>query len=295
MDIRQIFSFPKRNKLLAILLIAFLVKQLLMIAVFPIFQGPDETIHYSRIQKLANSQPNTSVSAPKNDYTYSEEIDKTMEKVGADKIARHSSVTQDFSEGQIGPNESEIKNSQWSRSAKTPSLKNKILDYYSINAVIEKMFSGSDIIQRFFSVRIFSAILGTMSLLFIFLAFVKTGLNDKMSFFLSTLIAFQPMFSQASAIVNYDILLIFSFVLFTYGAVWSLKNGPNWKNILAMIVAITLGILTKAPSIALVPVFLGLLIYFLVRKMKRRALTIFIIAGSLILALTIFIFANMGH
>ena len=82
--------------------------------------------------------------------------------------------------------------------------------YYFIPSVIEKSFSKSDIFVRFFGIRIFSAFLGLLIILLAYFTVRKIGFDKQISILFSIIIAFQPMFSQASAIINYDIMLIFT-------------------------------------------------------------------------------------
>ena len=288
MAFRQIFLSLKKSKLLLLLLTVFFLKQLFMVAIFPIFQGPDEPIHYSRIQQFANpktqdeSIPSENMSTDKNPK-YSEEIFKTHEMTGAEKISFHSTSTQAFSDGINGPNEEEIKNNNWRRLAKSKYTKEgKIIDYYSLNSNIEKILSGKDIFSRFFDLRVFSVILGFLSVLFIFFS-VRKIFDDKISFLFSIIVAFQPMFSQTSAIINYDIAVVFSFSLFIYGAVWALKDNINWKNMLIMIFATIVGILTKAPAIVLPLVFYILIAYFTKKHFKVDNKKFFIYFGIITL------------
>lgn len=291
MTFRQIFLSLKKSKLLLLLLIVFFLKQLFIVAIFPIFQGPDETIHYSRIQYLAEPKEKTwemkmhEKTKGKNDistFNYSEELINTAELSEFDKIAFHSSSTNIFSNSSQGLNEKTIKESDWKKYIENSgvNLKKETIAYYFIPSLIEKLFSGSDIFTRFFLERIFSAILGILIILLTYFSARKIGFDEKISIMLSTLIAFQPMFSQSSAIINYDIMLIFVFSLFAYGAVSSVKEEICWKNSLIMVVAIILGLLTKMPSIILIIISFFLFVYFLQKKLKiERTKSVF---GSII-------------
>ncbi len=67
----------------------------------------------------------------------------------------------------------------------------------------------------------------------------------------ASLIAFQPMFLATSAIVNIDILLIFAFSLFFYGAVTWLTAGPTLSSVVLLLSATSIGIFAKGPGIVL--------------------------------------------
>lgn len=294
MTFRQIFSSLKSHKLLLILLFVFLVKQLLMVAVFPIFQAPDEPAHYSTIQYKAeskkdvlplitqyeNRQKTASNNAMLSTYDFSEEILNTMALTETNKVAFHSSKTQIFANGSSdGQFENEIKNNNWGRYIpyKKPAIVAGVPGYYFLPTIIEKYLAQSDIFTRFFTERIFSVILGLFIVLFVYLSARKIGWDEKISFLLATLVAFQPMFSQSAAIINYDILLIFTFAFFAYGAISSLRDGLNWKNGLIMLLSAALGILTKSPAVVLWAALVILAIYF-ARKHFKVSNRVFILS-----------------
>ena len=292
MAFRQIFSSLKVSKLLLLLLAVFFVKQLLFVAIFPIFQGPDEPAHYSTVQyyaetkaekELINNQQ-TKISISKG-FDFSEELAKTKELTEAEKISFHSSATQSFSDTSNGQAEEEIKNSRWKRyiEEKNPSIVGGVPGYFFIPSLIEKSLSNFDIFIRFFSIRLFSVILGLLIILLSYLSARKIGLDEKISLLLSAIIAFQPMFSQSSAIINYDIMLFFTFTLFIFGAVWSLKDGLNWKSGLIMFSATALGLITKAPAIVLALTLFVLIIYFFKKYLKIR--NDYFITGTIITTL----------
>lgn len=299
---RQILLFIKKDKLLIFLLAAFFIKQLLFVAVFPIFQGPDEPAHYSTIQHKAESKDVAAfITKQKNirnrdenntmtsTFDFSEEILNTMNLAETNKIAFHSSTTQTFANNSSnGQFEKEIKNNNWDRYIpyKHPSIIYGVPGYYFLPTIIEKSLAESDIFTRFFIERIFSAILGIFILLFIYLSAKKIGLDEKISFLATTLVAFQPMFSQSAAIVNYDVLLIFAFSLFTFGAVLSLRDGINWKNGLVMFFSAIVGILTKFPAVVLWIIMIILAVYF-ARKHFRVSNRIFILSALNLFLLTL--------
>jgi hypothetical protein len=295
MVLRQIFSFFKKNKLLLLLLTVFFIKQIVFVAILPIFQGPDEPLHYSRIQHLAESEKNI---PEKNEienkkikdardistFNFSEELINTAEFVETDQITFHSSKTGTFSNTSDGPHEKTIKNSEWKRYVENSdiSLKKETITYYFSSSLIEKSLSQKNIFIRFYAIRIFSAILGLLSVFFIFLAARKI-FDEKISFILSALVVFQPMFSQTAGIINYDILLVLVFSAFTYGFVFALKDGINWKNSLILLLSTVLGIATKAPGIVLVLMLFSLAVYFAKKHFQLR--TGIFIAGIIVTAL----------
>lgn len=294
MIFRQIFSSLKSHKLLLILLFVFLVKQLLFVAILPIFQGPDEPAHYSTIQyyaetkaekELVNNQQ-TKISTSEG-FDFSEELAKTKDLTEAEKISFHSSATQSFSNTSNGQAEEEIKNSHWKKyiEKNKPSIVSGVPGYYFIPSLIEKALSNFSIFTRFFSIRLFSIVLGLLIILLSYLSARKIGFDEKISLLLATIIAFQPMFSQSSAIINYDVMLFFAFTLFIFGVVWSLEDGLNWKNSTIMLFATALGLITKAPAVVLALMLFVLAIYFSKKYFKIR--TAYFIGGTIIATLVV--------
>lgn len=275
---KQILPTLKKRKFLAILLVIFFFKQLLWIAIFPIFQGPDETVHYATIQNQAYPM-SLDESRQFREYIlkkdtnniskHSEEITAVFELTEAGKISFNSDTTQIFTNNPDGQNENKIRNNDWKR-IRGITVIEKLPGYYFIPSIIEKIFFKDNILTRFFIERIFSSILGLLIILFSYLTAKRVGFNEKISLLFSTIITFQPMFSQSSAIINYDVMLIFSFALFIYGAIWSLRDGLNWLNSLIMLLSAYLGIITKAPAIVLWLTLLSLTVYFARKKLKIR-------------------------
>lgn len=283
MAFRQIFLSLKKSKLLLLLLAVFFVKQLFMVAVFPMFQGPDEPVHYATIQDAANPISQARYKEllrekGNNIPKYSQEATNTYNLVESEKIFFHPDSTQIFASGVNGSNEKEIKNNHLEKT-RGKNLVSSFPGYYLIPTLIEKTLSGNDIFTRFFGVRIFSAILGLLIILLSYLSVRKIGFNEKISLLFSSIIAFQPMFSQTSAIINYDIMLIFSFSLFIYGAIWSLKDNINWKNTFVVIFAISIGMLTKAPAVVLSLAFYILIAYFIKKRFEIDNKKFFIYFG----------------
>lgn len=310
MAFRQIFLSLKKSKLLLLLLAVFFVKQLFMVAIFPMFQGPDEPVHYATIQNSANrlldiSQKKASnvISTEdmadknndkKNYPKYSEEISNVYNLVGVSRVSFHSRSTQIFSSGMNGKNEDEVKNNNWKKGGGKDIVAD-LPGYYFFPSCIEKILSKCNIFIRFFGTRIFSIFLGILIILFSYLSAKKIGFDDNISILLTALIGFQPIFSQSAAITNYDIMLVFAFSLFIFGSIWILKNGLNWKNISLLIFSIFLGIFTKAPAIVLPIVFYFLMAYFIKNhyKINTKKIVIGFIVTTLFLILSVkFLFPN---
>lgn len=284
MPFQQLSLLKSEKFILSLILLVFFLKGVFWAAVFPIFQGPDEQIHYATSQFMA--EPNIKDWGIKNStlrnkigdtetYNFSEEIKKTAAIVRFDEIRWKNHNKPYFSDSLDGEKEAEIKDSTWQRRIETypPDVTTTNFNsYYLFPSAIEKIFSAADIFTRFFIDRIFSVILGTGIILLSFLTFKKIGFPLKISLLGAAIIAFQPMFSFMSAVISYDIMLFFCFSLFMLGAVSVLKDGPNRKNSSITILAVVLGIFTKGPAIILIIASYPLLVYAIYRKLASRKL-----------------------
>lgn len=265
--------------LISLLLTAFFLKGVFLATLFPIFTGQDEARHYNSVQFI--NEP-TNKEWGKNDkkaevnrdtfsdYNFSEEILNTGTAAGIDDIRSGLSNTTDFSDTSEGKNEREILERKWRpyNLFEHPDVVRGSL-YHTLTAKIEAALAEENILVRFYSIRIFSVLLGTLTVLFAFLIARTLEFDRLTSTLFAALVAFQPKFSMYTTNINYDALLIPLFFLFTWGGVLSLRDGPNWKNISLMIFATAIGIFTKGTAVTLFVVFLGLIGFHLFKKAKN--------------------------
>jgi len=220
------------------------------------------------------------------DYNFSEEIREAGAAADFDLFRHALYDTSAFSDstGYSGKNETTIDSLSWKKynELSPPDTAGKSL-YHQLASLIEKSLDGSNILVRFFSVRIFSVLLGTLAVLLAYLIMRTIGFLPRESLILTAIVAFQPKLSMYTTNINYDALLIPIFSLFTWGAVSSLKKGLDWKNVSLMIISITLGMLTKGTAIVLLAVFLGLVGFHLYQKIKHRNKFLLVLALPLLL------------
>ncbi|MFA6184014.1 MAG: phospholipid carrier-dependent glycosyltransferase [Parcubacteria group bacterium] len=265
---------------ISLLLLVFLLKGFLFVTILPIFQGPDEPIHYATIQYFAEpKEKNWDIQKidkedffpdgdNTNTYHYSQEIKKTAEISQFDEIKFHGTNTSLFLSGSDGAIEQTLPQASWKKyiDSYPPSIVGGPSLYYLVTSQIEKFFSSSDILVRFFSIRIFSVFLGILTVLLAYLTTLKAGFTQKQALVISTIIAFQPMFTQTAAIINYDIPLIFAFSLFTYATVALLRHGFQWKYFCFLFLGALVGILVKGTGLILPVLIFPILIYLIYQK-----------------------------
>ncbi len=265
--------------LLYLLLAAFFLKGVFVATLFPMFTGQDEARHYNSVQYIneptdKNWEKNdrrTSVNRDVfSDYNFSEEILNAGTASGINDIRSGLYNTADFSDTSEGKREQDILEQKWRpyNLFKYPDAVRGSL-YHTLAAPIEKALAGENILIRFYSIRIFSVFLGTIAVLLAFCIARAIGFSSFIATLFAALVAFQPKFSMYMTNINYDTLLIPLFFLFTWGAVLSLRDGLNWKNVSIMITAIALGVFTKGTAVILFVVFLGLVGFHLFKKAKN--------------------------
>lgn len=309
--------YKKPIFILVLILAVFFLKGVFLAELFPIFTGQDEARHYNSMQyanepKSFEQEKIARLHIAKketlDEYNFSQEIIEAGKAADFDIFRHQLYNTVNFSDSFQGHNETEINSMPWKPinyynppdTAGTKDL------YHILGSKIEKFLSNSDILVRFFANRIFSVLLGTISILLAYFIVKNIGFRNKESLLITAIIAFQPKFAMYFTNINYDVLLIPLFFLFTLGGVLSLKNGPNWKNSLLMLISVILGILTKPTGLVLL-IMLGLIVVWHIRNKfkerinpKKMALTIIgiiIITVAIInvkFKLTSFFFANQS-
>lgn len=265
---------------ISLLLLVFLLKGLLFVAILPIFQGPDEAIHYATIQHLAEprekdwpiekiDERDFIVDGNNTDtYHYSQEIREVAKLARFDEVKFHDMNVSNFLPGSQGVIENALTQTTWKRyiDVYPPSVVGGPALYYLATAPIEKYLASSDILMRFFSIRLFSALLGMLTVLLSYLTFLKIGFKYKQSLIIATIIAFQPILTQTAAIINYDIPLIFAFSLFTYAGVSLVKDGFGWKNFLLLFLGAIIGASVKGTGFVLPGLIFPIAIYLIYQK-----------------------------
>lgn len=270
-------NHAKSLLLLGVFFVLFLVFGLWQILLIPLFQGPDEQVHYATVQYWAELPENDwlirkdTTPSSGNDirtWHFSEEIRETAYRAEFDDIKWQSENTTSFSPNSLfGPKEHEIIENDWRRyidarpihASGTQSL------YYFFASKIEFFLSEYSIVDRFFSVRALSLCIGILTIILAYASARKLGWGLGAAIAFSSLVAFQPMFLATSSIINIDILLIFSFSFFFFGALHWLSN-PNLLSAFIMITAAGIGIFTKGPGIILA----GLLALLLLTTFYQR-------------------------
>lgn len=264
--------YKKASFILSFILAVFFLKGLVLVALIPMFQAPDELTHYFRTQYNSRQEKNKPVPeivlADGTATQYSEELANTEALVQSQAIAGKAKTQSVDSQSIYGNGEREIMKNQWKhytniyprRAPDYPTL------YYKMTAAIEDILSSSNIFIRFYFIRIFSILLGMLIVFLAYLTSRNVGFSKIDALLATAIISFQPMLSATAAVINPDILLILCFTLFLYSGTALLRKGFNYPDVFWLLVAVATGIFTKGPGIALTFLAYLLLAYLLYVK-----------------------------
>ncbi len=215
-------------------------------------------------------------------YNFSQEIQKAAIATDTDVLRGEIFNTINFSNSDIGLNESEINAHAWKpyNYYLEPDIAGRTSLYHKIASQIEKLFASQDILVRFYLLRIFSVLLGTLAILLTFLIAKTIGFSSKHALIMTAIVSFQPKISMYFTNINYDALLMPAFFLFTWAGVLILKKGINWKNLLLLFVSIFVAIQTKPTGFILFVPLTGLIAHLTYEKAKNLSKKVRIIALS---------------
>ncbi len=290
--------------LLALLLVVFFSKGVFLTVIQPIFTGQDEARHYNSIQLIITPSPippeESRLPIERQDkddlstYRFSEEIRETARATNNHLLRADDFNTMRFSDTSVGLQESRVDAKPWPTNNlyyPPDAVRSSIL-YHQLASVIEQVFSDESIFTRFYLIRIFSALLGTLAILLAYLTARTIGFSSTTSLITTALIVFQPKFSLYSSQINYDTLLIPLFFLFTYATARVVRDGFTPTNLILLVGTIVPAILTKATGSLLSVVLLALILswaYPRFTKLHSRrlragliGLLLFVSLGSLV-------------
>jgi hypothetical protein len=251
-----------KNKLgLGLLLLLCAFKGTVWATTFPLFQAPDEQAHFSYVQYwIENGE--LPQNAESKEYGVSEELEKTLENLEFEKIQFNPLYQSNFEEGSLyGPNELEILESNWgSRSNQRYLAYNYPPLYYAFLYPAYSLFEGN-ILAQVMAMRFTSVLLSLITIGLIYgaaLAFLK---NEWWALGATSLVAFHPMFSYFSAIINNDVTLNLAYAGFFYSGLKVLgkKGVMTLKQGVILLGWTLLGIFSKTQGFGLIPLFVLLI------------------------------------
>jgi 4-amino-4-deoxy-L-arabinose transferase-like glycosyltransferase len=243
----------------------------------PLYQGPDEQVHYATIQYRAEPKEKTwpienitNHHADGNDistFHFSEEVIQLGKLSNFDDIKWQGANTSHFTTGTLGPLEADLRTNTYKHliDVYPQNTSSNASFYYWISSSLEQFFYTSNVIERFFVLRLFSFFL-YLGTLFIIYRIAKKVFDTYLHQILFTLlVGLQPMLLATGTIVNIDIALIFGTTLFFWSTL-RLIEKPSPSNHLLTLISLAIAFLGKAPGIAFVPVVIAIYLYLLQGK-----------------------------
>ena len=301
MNLRQI---PTLRIISDLIFSIFLLKGVFLSLLVPIFQNPDEQIHYGTIQYRAEPREKDweireigrrdLASSDISTYGLSEEVIRSAQSVQFDEIKFEKQNVQNFSQS----TEDEILRNDWKHHVDTypTSASGTKSVYYGIAAWLERLLSDESIFTRIFTMRLLGVLFGLGTVILAYLTAKKIGFPEGLSLLFTTIIAFQPMLSITGAQVNIDIALIFAFSLFFYASISFMKD-TDWRHALLAVFAAILGLFSKGPGIVLVVLLYPLSVWFAHRKLRLpgKRFTILLVITTLLLASTLLLIVPRNY
>ena len=247
----------------------------LFVFILPIYQGPDEPIHYGTVQYKAEPQEKTWPIQERKiihsgqdirEFNLSEETVLGGKLNQFDELKWQEENTQNFSlHTTTHPDEQTFNQTQLKRYIDTypHNASGTKSVYYTLASLIEKNVPELTFNERFFLTRFFSLALylGIVVLTYLVTYNLFTSFLQRALFTL--LVGLEPMLLATGTIVNIDIALVFSFTLFFLTSIRVLTK-PNFINHAFLLLSFILAFYSKGPAICLAPV-MGV-IYLLLLK-----------------------------
>jgi hypothetical protein len=243
MDTVQRVLRKKSTLIVLFIAVLFVVKGLFLASIIPAFQGPDEPTHYAAIE-------NFGIINESERYPNKRAIGHILDKLQFDEIAWQKENTQNFDsivEIDDVTAESAVRNEGIISIGPATSIS------YAVGSFFVSRMTDEPISARIFFARLSSVLFGVATVILAFFITRKLGFSDDHSIFISILIAFQPMFSFMTAVINPDASLILGFSIFLYGAAAIFVDGLKFKNVSILLAGALFAAASKGPGIILIP------------------------------------------
>jgi hypothetical protein len=220
---------PRVRLILALIVLATILRAVVWIGVLPAWQGPDEGAHYAYVERLANwSYPN--VDDP-NDHASAALTSSWAHTGYADFLQRNSNrpLTPTLRRAlpPEPPNLSQDAPGAAYESGYPPL-------YYALLVPFYRLPGLDTATSRLYAVRFGSALLGGLLVLITFFLVRELVRDDVLALAGAALVGLPPMISQASAITNPDIGLAVAGTALALAALRAAIRGFTWRRIAAV-------------------------------------------------------------
>ena len=285
-----------RKRILFLIFVTVFLKELVWIAVVPLWHFPDEQAHFGQAAYIAEKGSQVPYP-PENDLTeeiliYEKTLGTKRDKFGNNKFTFHPQYRIDYSGHETGIFEESLKNLSSNKEYRQMSIHEASRYpplYYFLISLNYRLFYGRDLIIRVFVARLFQLIfyMGVVLLAYLTAKNIFESVLQQTTAVM--LVAFHPMFSFVSAGINSDNAGNLIFSVFTYISVITLKKGINLKRLIALILTLILSGNIKPQFIVILPlIFVLLIIAFLIKKRQNS-----INPGRILFTAVVFIISIM--
>jgi hypothetical protein len=285
------------KRLLYLILITTVLKELVWAAVIPLWHFPDEQSHVGQVAYLAEigkAVPNDSSKNLTDEILQSEILLGTeRDQFGINRFTYHPDYHIRYSISERGPYEEIIDSF-----AKRPDLRKMVKQesskypsfYYAYAANFYLLFSSSSLIMRVFIMRCMQIIffVGTVYIAYL-IGRVLFGGKSIYAASIPILVSFQPMFSFVGAGVNSDNAGNFIFSFYTYMLCVAIKRKFSALPIFLLAFTMVITMYFKPQFIIVIPMTLLVLIYgwrsilFNRSHLKQHSLVALILLGLLLI------------
>ncbi|MDX1416336.1 MAG: glycosyltransferase family 39 protein [Candidatus Promineifilaceae bacterium] len=270
--VKHLVQFWQEWLLIALLLLIMLLKGILWSLALPLWQGPDEEDHYNVIQFIGELG-----RLPDREDTYLiDEVALSRQLADVGRLPYAPEQRQVFSTGPSGPGEESFSTippaMRSSFELQAVGKLNKATPlYYMIAAVPYRLFQSGDLLTRMQVQRIFALI---MSCGIVVVAYLTAKLlfptDAMMRLTIPTLVAFQPMISQMTAVVSVDGFYFLCYSLLILISIMAIRDRFDWRYGLALGIIFSIGFLTKPTLSGFAPLIAIMVLYDFWRGKGRR-------------------------
>lgn len=234
-----------KNKWLAWLLAAVLIKGLVWLWLIPIFQVPDEPSHFSIVAFMAENHrrahPRREVVTPAAVMKTAEAVNFNWQIIHPVWLGYDSNWRQQLT-ALTAADQLAVEPNSYQQSLKRPA------GYYWL-VLPAYWLGGGSLLGQFFAVRGFSLLIHLITVWLVYLIVRKVFASHRLGLAGAALVGFQPMVSFISGSVHYDPLAILVATLFG----WLMVNGQSRQALLTALA----GLLVKPDLLFLPLVWLG--------------------------------------
>ncbi len=273
---------------LVVLLLATLAKNLLGATLLPPLRGPDERYHFwygQAIERFGGVD-----KAPQD--MVAKEVALIWSLVSSENLFRRDWTPQQQQtvERQLAAAKSENASSVYI-SGRPYGLRLRDFPqyhpplYHALIGGAQWLLESRGVIVRIMASRLVSATLGLLTVWLIYgLALLLWPEHRAVALCAAALASFHRRFTLFSTLVSNMALEIVLFALVLYLCALIVRRGSNWRRLLSLACALTLGLLTRASFVAAIPV-VALLLGWQTRSLIRRRGSIRELAPWLLVAL----------